>query len=119
MTGRVHSSFVPKKGKPAQPGTEQSSHGESQALEGCSRCSIHTPQNALVGPRGLRKDQTKRKWAQSDLWKADNKGKLCLLRQEYVESKQKNIIFGNGTTWVDVESDEATFDRRDISNDIQ
>ena len=24
--------------------------------------------------------------------------KLCLLRQEYVESKQKNILFGNGTT---------------------
>ncbi|CAE7815218.1 unnamed protein product [Symbiodinium microadriaticum] len=45
--------------------------------------------------------------------------KLCLLRQEYVESKQKNIIFGNGTTWADVEADEATFDRRDISNDSQ
>ena len=45
--------------------------------------------------------------------------KLCLLRQEYVESKQKSIIFGNGTTWADVEADEATFDRRDISNDSQ
>ena len=45
--------------------------------------------------------------------------KLCLLRQEYVESKQKNILFGNGTTWTDIEADEATFDRRDISNDIQ
>ena len=45
--------------------------------------------------------------------------KLCLLRQEYVESKQENILFGNGTTWADVEADEARFDRRDISNDIQ
>ena len=45
--------------------------------------------------------------------------KRCLLRQEYVESKQKSIIFGNGTTWADVEADEATFDRRDISNDSQ
>ena len=44
--------------------------------------------------------------------------KLCLLRQEYVESKQKNILFGNGTTWADVEADEAAFDRRDISNDV-
>ena len=45
--------------------------------------------------------------------------KLCLLRQEYVESKQKSIIFGNGAIWADVEADEATFDRRDISNDSQ
>ena len=44
--------------------------------------------------------------------------KLCLLRQDYVESKQKKILFGTDRGWADIEADEATFDRRDISNDI-
>ena len=42
--------------------------------------------------------------------------KLCLLRQDYVESNQKTL-FGNDRGWADIEADEATFDRRDISND--
>eukprot|EP00439_Symbiodinium_sp_Y106_P081659 s590_g20.t1 len=148
----------------------------------------YTPKNALVGPRGLRKDQTKWKCTLSDLLKADNKDIVKLLvrdkllidmtgitcprcgkgalskltkcqgdRWKHKCSSRNSVcgsahiictlclwtdgatrlscrgdapeilssatglrfIFGNGTTWADVEADEATFDRRDISNDIQ
>ncbi|CAE6950598.1 unnamed protein product [Symbiodinium sp. CCMP2592] len=49
----------------------------------------------------------------------DVERKLCKLRQEHVESKEKAIQFGNGKSWVDVEADEATFDKRDISNCLE
>ena len=220
MTKRVNSSLVPKKGKARQV-MKKPAMVKTKPWQDVP----YTPKNALVGPRGLRTDQTKWKCTLSDLLKADNEGivkllvrdkllidmtgvtcprcgkgtlskltkcqgdrwkhkcssrncrvwlnphhlhplfvdgwgnsakalqtqstllllllhripqskihmlmdinhkaveemhrKLCLLRQEYVESKQKNILFGNGTTWTDIEADEATFDRRDISNDIQ
>ena len=32
-----------------------------------------------------------------------------------MEKEEKKIVFGNAKTWVDVEADEATFDKRDIS----
>eukprot|EP00439_Symbiodinium_sp_Y106_P040293 s4434_g4.t3 len=40
----------------------------------------------------------------------DMEKKICKLRQEYVEKKEKEI---------DIEADEATFDRRDISQDVE
>ncbi|CAE7795509.1 unnamed protein product [Symbiodinium sp. CCMP2592] len=43
--------------------------------------------------------------------------KLCRLRKEFVEKEEKKIVLGNKRTWVDVEADEATFDKRDISKD--
>ncbi|CAE7212292.1 unnamed protein product [Symbiodinium sp. CCMP2592] len=43
--------------------------------------------------------------------------KLCRLRKDFVEKEEKKIVFGNKRTWVDVEADEATFDKRDISKD--
>ncbi|CAE7777099.1 unnamed protein product [Symbiodinium sp. CCMP2592] len=43
--------------------------------------------------------------------------KLCRLCKDFVEKEEKNIVFGNKRTWVDVEADEATFDKRDISKD--
>ena len=45
--------------------------------------------------------------------------KLFDLRRNYVEFEQKNIIFGDGKTWKDVEADEACFDKKDITNDVQ
>ena len=36
-----------------------------------------------------------------------------------MEFEQKNIIFGDGKTWKDVEADEACFDKTDITNDVQ
>ena len=41
--------------------------------------------------------------------------KICKLRREFVENQERDIIFGNGKSWVDIEADEATFDKRDIS----
>ena len=43
--------------------------------------------------------------------------RLCKLREAFVEMEEKNIVFGNQKTWVDVEADEATFDKKDISRD--
>ncbi|CAE7324648.1 unnamed protein product [Symbiodinium sp. CCMP2456] len=43
--------------------------------------------------------------------------RLCKLRKDVVEKEEKNIVFGNQKTWVDIEADEATFDKRDISQD--
>eukprot|EP00439_Symbiodinium_sp_Y106_P047045 s4943_g6.t1 len=40
-------------------------------------------------------------------------------RQEYVEKKEKEIVFGDRKSWKDIEADEATFDRRDISQDVE
>ncbi|OLQ11078.1 hypothetical protein AK812_SmicGene5167 [Symbiodinium microadriaticum] len=48
----------------------------------------------------------------------DVERKLCRLRKEYVEAKEKEIVFGDGKGWQDVEADEATFDKRDISRSI-
>ncbi|CAE7780779.1 unnamed protein product [Symbiodinium sp. CCMP2456] len=45
----------------------------------------------------------------------DMANKLCRLRKDFVEKAEKTIVFGNKRTWVDVEADEATFDKRDIS----
>ncbi|CAE6965865.1 unnamed protein product, partial [Symbiodinium natans] len=41
--------------------------------------------------------------------------KICKLRRDFVQRKERDIIFGNGKSWVDIEADEATFDKRDIS----
>ena len=38
--------------------------------------------------------------------------KLFDLRRKYVEFEQKNIMFGDGKTWKDVEADEACFDKK-------
>ncbi|OLP90098.1 hypothetical protein AK812_SmicGene28394 [Symbiodinium microadriaticum] len=43
--------------------------------------------------------------------------KPCKLRKDFVGKEERNIVFGNQKTWVDVEADEATFDKRDISQD--
>ena len=45
--------------------------------------------------------------------------KLFDLRRNYVEFEQKNIIFGEGKTWKDVEADEACFDKKEITNGVQ
>ena len=39
------------------------------------------------------------------------------IRKKHVLQKEKNIIFGASTKWADVEGDEATFDKKDISAD--
>ena len=42
--------------------------------------------------------------------------RLALLRKEYVEEKEKEIVFGNGAAWQDVEADETTFDKKTITD---
>ena len=42
--------------------------------------------------------------------------RLTYSRQEYVIAKQKQIRLGGRKTWVDVEGDEASFAKTDISN---
>ena len=49
----------------------------------------------------------------------DMEKKICKLRQEYVEKKEKEIVLGDGKCWKDIEADEAAFDRRDISQDVE
>ncbi|CAK9010284.1 Uncharacterized protein SCF082_LOCUS10608 [Durusdinium trenchii] len=39
--------------------------------------------------------------------------RLCDLRMKWVEAKE--IVFGAGKPWSDVEADEATFDRKDLA----
>ncbi|CAK9047563.1 Uncharacterized protein SCF082_LOCUS26631 [Durusdinium trenchii] len=39
------------------------------------------------------------------------------IRRKFVEKKEKHIVFGKSKTWIDVEGDEVTFDRHDISQD--
>ena len=46
------------------------------------------------------------------------RSRLQSLRRLHVEKKEKQITFGNGKTWVDVEADEATFDRTDVTKDL-
>ena len=46
----------------------------------------------------------------------DLENKHCRLRQEHVEEKEKHITFGGEKTWVDIKADEATFDKKDVSN---
>ena len=41
--------------------------------------------------------------------------RLCVLRKEYVEEKEKEIQFGDGASWKDIEADETTFDKKDMS----
>ena len=48
----------------------------------------------------------------------DMENKLFKMRQEYVQKKEKEILLGDGKSWKDVEADEATFDRRDISKSV-
>ena len=50
-------------------------------------------------------------------WLAHLRQKPCKLRKDFVGKEERNIVFGNQKTWVDVEADEATFDKRDISQD--
>ncbi|CAE7894029.1 unnamed protein product, partial [Symbiodinium necroappetens] len=48
----------------------------------------------------------------------DMEKRICDLRKAFVEKREKIVVFGDGRTWKDVEADEATFDRRDISQDV-
>ena len=41
--------------------------------------------------------------------------RMCVLRKEYVEKKEKEIQFGDGASWKDIEADETTFDKKDVS----
>ena len=34
---------------------------------------------------------------------------MCRLRQSYVETHEKQIVFGNGVAWADVEADSCMF----------
>ena len=36
-------------------------------------------------------------------------------RAAYVVAREEHIVFGSGSSWEDVEGDEATFDKRDVS----
>ena len=44
----------------------------------------------------------------------DLANRLHALRKKYVEAKEKEIDFGSGVAWGDVEADETTFDRRNL-----
>ena len=39
------------------------------------------------------------------------------IRKKHVLQKEKDIVFGASMKWADVEGDEATFDKKDISVD--
>ena len=41
--------------------------------------------------------------------------RLCVLRKDYVEQKEKEIQFGDGASLKDIEADETTFDKKDVS----
>jgi hypothetical protein len=45
--------------------------------------------------------------------------RLCNLRKRYVEEKEKGIKFGDGRSWKDIEADEATFDKRDMTGFLE
>ncbi|CAE7392604.1 unnamed protein product, partial [Symbiodinium sp. CCMP2456] len=49
----------------------------------------------------------------------DMEKKICKLRLKYVEKKEKEIVFGDGKSWKEIEADGATFDRRDISQGVE
>lgn len=42
--------------------------------------------------------------------------RLSDLRMKWVEEKEKDIVFGAGKPWSDVEADEATFDRKTLKD---
>lgn len=44
--------------------------------------------------------------------------RLQVLRQSYAQEEEKKIVFGDGKKWIDVEADEATFDRADATRDV-
>ena len=44
---------------------------------------------------------------------------IATARQAYVVEKQKSIVFGHEKSWVDVEADEATFQRTNVSKDVE
>ena len=41
--------------------------------------------------------------------------RLCDLRKSWVKEKESEIIFGNNKSWTDVEADETTFDKKDVT----
>ena len=45
--------------------------------------------------------------------------RIAAARQAYVVEKQKSIVFGHEKSWVDVEADEATFQRTNVSKDVE
>ena len=45
--------------------------------------------------------------------------RLARTRQAYVEKKERTIVFGGKRTWADVEADECTFDRADMSKEVE
>ena len=47
----------------------------------------------------------------------DMQRRLEEIRRKFVEKKEKHIVFGKSKTWIDVEGDEVTFDKHDISQD--
>ena len=44
----------------------------------------------------------------------DLEKRFCDLRKKWVEVKEKDIDFGHGKPWGDVEADEATFDKKNL-----
>ena len=46
------------------------------------------------------------------------RGRLQCLRRSYVEEEEKKLTCGDCKSWVDVEADEATFDRIDVTKDL-
>ena len=45
--------------------------------------------------------------------------RIAAARQAYVVEKQKSIVFGHEKSWVEVEADEATFQRTNVSKDVE
>ncbi|CAJ1383592.1 unnamed protein product [Effrenium voratum] len=45
--------------------------------------------------------------------------RLARTRQAYVEEKERTIVFGGKRTWADVEADKCTFDRADMSKEVE
>eukprot|EP00434_Breviolum_minutum_P035183 symbB.v1.2.031137.t1/scaffold3581.1/size55290/6 len=45
--------------------------------------------------------------------------RIAAARQAYVVEKQKSIVFGHEKSWAEVEADEATFQRTNVSKDVE
>ena len=44
--------------------------------------------------------------------------RLQVLRQSYAQEEEQKIIFGDRKKWMDVEAEEAKFDRADVTRDV-
>ena len=45
--------------------------------------------------------------------------RVCQLREAWVVEHEKSIRFGTGQKWLDVEADEATFDKKVVNKQLQ